>query len=618
MSPLRAYHQLQSIQSEILEMIAYGEPLGVVADTLCRRIEAVAPEAICSVLTVDRQGRLHSIAAPRLPESYTKAIDGTSIGPNVGSCGRAAFIGEPVLVEDISSDPLWADYKALAEPLGLKACSSFPIKARGGRVIGTFALYYRANRSPTELEQRAVETCAHVCAVAMEQSEVHARVHQLAYFDTLTGLPNRFHADTLLRQKFETSPAGLGLLLLDIDNLKITNDSLGHALGDELIRQVASRTAAVVHPGAACRIGGDEFLVILDDCGADGALRETAERILSCIEAPFICQNHTIVPHVSIGGVLHGRDGTDMDRLRQNADFALYHSKESGRGGFVEFSEGLRTSMTRRVQRINEVEAALAEGRIITHYQPIVRLDSGEIVGLEALARMEAADGGVIAAAYFQEALKERRVARRLTDAVLEKTAADVRAWLDLGIPVQHVGINVTTADLEGDELADRITDGFTAAGVPHKHVVLEVTETVLFGGGESQVAKSVQRLRSRGLLVALDDFGTGYASLNHLLTLPVDIIKIDKCFVERMVEDDAGGIIVAALIDIAKKLDIRIVAEGIETTEQAERLQSLGCVLGQGYYFYRPASFDQTTKRLLESAQGMPETIASGERRRA
>jgi EAL domain-containing protein (putative c-di-GMP-specific phosphodiesterase class I) len=144
------------------------------------------------------------------------------------------------------------------------------------------------------------------------------------------------------------------------------------------------------------------------------------------------------------------------------------------------------------------------------------------------------------------------------------------------------------------------------------------VTETVLFGGGESQVAKSVQRLRSRGLLVALDDFGTGYASLNHLLTLPVDIIKIDKCFVERMVEDDAGGIIVAALIDIAKKLDIRIVAEGIETTEQAERLQSLGCVLGQGYYFYRPASFDQTTKRLLESAQGMPETIASGERRRA
>lgn len=597
--------RLQAIQNEILEMIAYGEPLRLVAETLCRRIEAVAPEAICSVLSVDRQGRLHPVASPRLPDSYSAALEGLAIGPMAGSCGTAAFRGEPVLAEDISTDVLWRNYKGLVEPLGLKACWSTPIKARGGRVIGTFALYYRKKRGPSRVETLAVETCVHVCAIALEQMEINARNHELAYFDTLTGLPNRFHADTLMKQKVERSPAGLGLLLLDIDNLKITNDALGHAVGDELIRQVASRVAETVSPGGvACRIGGDEFVVVLDDCLPATRLSQTAERILTSMETPFVCEGHTIVPHVTIGGTLFGRDGQDIDTLRQNADLALYESKESGRGRFIEYDGRLRAAMTRRLQRINEVEAALNEGRIEAHYQPVVRLDTNEIVCVEALARLVAHDGGLVAAGYFQEALKEPRVARRLTDVMLKRVAADTRVWLGMGVPFQQVAINVSMADFQGGDLAERITEAFRDVDVPLEHVVLEVTETVLVGAGDNIVANAVEHLRSLGLLVALDDFGTGYASLTHLLTFPVDIIKIDKCFVDRLVGDTTGGVIVAALVDIARKLGMRVVAEGIETAAQAECLRALECPLGQGFFYYRAASSEETSRRLQAEAR--------------
>ena len=597
-------HRLQAIQNEILEMIAYGEPVRVVADVLCHRIEELAPEAICSVLSVDKHGILHPVAAPSLPASYSAALDGFAIGPVAGSCGTAAFRGEPVMVKDIATDPLWEDYRALVEPLGLEACWSSPIKARGGRVIGTFALYYRSKRGPSEIERLAVDTCVHLCAIALEQTEIHARNHELAFFDTLTGLPNRFHADMLMRQKVEQSAVGLGLLLIDIDNLKITNDTLGHAVGDELIRQVARRIAETVTPGTACRIGGDEFIAILDDCRPPEKLRRIAQRILASMEAPFVAEEHTIVPHVTIGGALYGRDGNDIDTLRQNADLALYDSKSSGRGRFIEYSATLRTAMTEHMKRVNELEAALKEDRVVAHYQPVVRLDTKEIIGVEALARLVTRDGGVVAAGYFHAALSEPRVARRLTGVMLRRVARDVRAWIDLGIPFQHVGVNVSMADFQCDDLPARITKAFGDVDVPLKHVILEVTETVFVGGGDKVVASAVERLRSLGLRVALDDFGTGYASLTHLLTFPVDVLKIDKCFVSRLGGDTPGAVIVDALIDIAAKLGMRIVAEGIETAEQAEHLIALGCVLGQGFLYHRAASFEETTNRLLREAQ--------------
>lgn len=219
---------------------------------------------------------------------------------------------------------------------------------------------------------------------------------------------------------------------------------------------------------------------------------------------------------------------------------------------------------------------ALREHRIDAFYQPVVRLDTREIVGLEALCRMQL-DGRIVSASDFHEATKDAHVAKALTARMMALVAADVRAWLDMGIPFQHVGINVSSADMQGDTLGAMLTAAFERENVPLKHVIIEVTETVYMGDGDPFIGNTVEALRAKGLRVALDDFGTGYASLTHLLTVPVDIIKIDKSFVDRLAPGNASMAIVEGLLQIAAKLDIRIIAEGIETEEQANLLQGAG-----------------------------------------
>jgi EAL domain-containing protein (putative c-di-GMP-specific phosphodiesterase class I) len=257
------------------------------------------------------------------------------------------------------------------------------------------------------------------------------------------------------------------------------------------------------------------------------------------------------------------------------------------------------------------VGAALLEGRIEAFYQPVVRLDTRDIVGLEALCRMRLGDS-IISAGDFQEAMKDVHVAKALTERMMKLVAADVRAWLDMGIPFQHVGVNVSSADMHGGTLEPMLAGAFGREGVPLKHVIVEVTETVYMGDGDRIVRKAVETLRAKGLWVALDDFGTGYASLTHLLTVPVDIIKIDKSFVNRLAPRNASMAIVEGLLQIASKLDIRVIAEGIETEEQADLLRAAGCILGQGYLFSRAVDRHATTELLIERGQPLEEPLIS------
>ncbi|UJW85123.1 putative bifunctional diguanylate cyclase/phosphodiesterase [Devosia sp. SL43] len=594
---------LLRLQTEVLEAVACGEPLLAIADMLCRRAEELAPDAICSILSVDAEGVLHPLAAPSLPLAYSSAIEGLSIGPCSGSCGTAAFRNEPVIVTDIATDPLWDDYRGLAGPLGLSACWSSPIQSRDGRVVATFAFYFRTPRAPNDLERSIVATCLHLCAIAIEHEQVRERNYRLAYFDALTGLPNRGHFNELLTRHVGMEEP-FGLLLVDIDHLKVVNDTVGHVFGDLLIRTVAERIAAADPSLLACRLGGDEFAVLVTDCANERTLKNAATRMLASVRGLIQAGEQTLDPHITIGGALFGPDGIDGASLSQNADFALYHAKEIRRGGYIRFSPGLRTSMLERASMVRSVDSALSEHRMLAHYQPIVRLETAEIVGLEALARMQMPDGRIASAGEFHAALADPRIAWQLTGQMLDQVASDIRNWLDMGMDFQHVGINVTTGDFQRGDLEHRIVDTFERAGVPLKHIILEVNEAVFMGGSDQMVPKAVGALRKRGLLVALDDFGTGFASLTHLLSFPVDVIKIDKSFVDRIGTGHASDVVVGAIIDIARKLDMKIVAEGIETAEQAEALSKLGCTLGQGYLFARPGSVEDTTRLLSMFAQ--------------
>lgn len=604
--PAHTSDLLLRLQNEVLEAVAYGEPLERIADLLCRRAEELAPGAICSILTIDKAGLVHPLAGPSLPKPYSAALDGVSIGPMVGSCGTAAFFGEPVVVSDIATDPLWENFKALALPAGLRACWSSPIKARDGRVVGTFAFYHRTPTGASALEQRIVSTCLHLCAIAIEHKEIQDRNHRLAYFDALTGLPNRGRFNELLRLRI-TEAAPFGLLFVDIDHLKAVNDSLGHVFGDRLIKTLGKRIQASDARITACRLGGDEFAILVDDCDTSEMLSAIAGNVLAGATGIVEYEARTTSPSITIGGALFGLDGTDAETLYQNADFALHHAKETHRGGFVRFAAGLRTSMLDNIKLVQSVDVALAEGRMLPHYQPIVRMDSGEIIGLEALARMRMADGRIVSAGEFQPALADPRIAYRLTDLMLASVASDIRCWLDAGVPMQHVGINVTTGDFQRGDLQSRIVDTFAGAGVPLKHIILEVNEAVYMGSEDRRVVKSIEALRNMGVLVALDDFGTGFASLTHLLSFPVDIIKIDKSFVDRLANDTSSAVIVGSIIEIAAKLGMKVVAEGVETPEQAAALVRLGCELGQGYLYSRPQGAADLTPMLQSFAQPAP-----------
>lgn len=597
---------LHGLQTEILEALVLGERFETIAQALCKRVEEFAPEAICSILEVTN-GKIRPIAAPSLPQEYSEAINGTPIGPSAGSCGTAAFLGEPVEVDDISTSPLWAEFKDLALPLGLMACWSSPIKTRNGRVAATFAFYFKTKRGPTPLEQSIVNTCVHLCSIAIEHEESQKRNHALVYFDQLTGMPNRRSFDDMVFDRLIDDEPAFGILVIDIDNLKIANDTMGHVVGDSLIQEVAGRLKQII-PNGSCRVGGDEFSVIVDGCSSHDDLNPVVDQIAHAMKQPFECGGYTIIPQITMGGVVYGVDGIDTDLLRQNADFALYHAKEIKRGGYVPFEGGLRTSIALRMSTIRAVDQALNEARVMPFYQPIVMLGDSSIHGLEALARIKLESGKIVAAGQFQSALSDPNIAFRLTDQMLKQIASDMRGWLDAGKTVSHVAINLSTADFYRSDLDQRISEAFESVGVPLNHLVLEVTEGVLMGGKEDKVAKLTESLRKKGMLIALDDFGTGFASLTHLIRFPVDVIKIDKSFIDNMLTDRPSRLVVELLIDLSRKLGTKIIAEGVELQAQADRLRDLGCQFGQGYYFGRPSDL-ATTTALLQGTHGLKET---------
>jgi diguanylate cyclase (GGDEF)-like protein len=600
------------LQNIILEMVAKGEPLEATASRLCAEVEKRLPGIVCSILRVDRAGLLHPLAGPSLPETYSAALDGLAIGPDVGSCGSAAFLRKPVAVVDIESDRRWAPYRDLVRPLGFKACWSSPIADGHGRVIGTFAFYYFVSRGPTEMERRIVDTCVHLCAIALERHERVLDRERKAYIDALTELANRACFDKTLARLSCDKPGAWGLLLIDLDNLKLVNDTFGHHVGDKLLQAAATRIAETVAPDVVFRLGGDEFAVLVQGHEAVLDLDAMSLRIRAALTKPADCDQRVIVPTATLGAAVVSRRDTSAEAVHRNADFALYHAKETDRGGFVRYTPHLDTTMTHRVNCIRSVGAALTEGRIDAYYQPIVRLDSRAIIGVEALCRLITNNGDVVPAAAFHEATSDARVASELTRRMLSITATDVRTWLKMGIPFQQVCINVASADFHCGKLKKQIAEAFERENVALDHVTLEVTESVYMHRGDQVVAREIGELRAMGVRVALDDFGTGFASLTDLLTSPVDILKIDKSFVDQLAVGSRSAIIVEGLLEIARRLGIHVVAEGIETEDQSSQLQAFGCSVGQGFLFSKAAPRDQAAAMLLHSAERPGSTLKS------
>lgn len=590
---------LITLQNMILERIARGDALAETLDLLCRSVEDIVPDIVASVLTLDDQSCLHHFAGPSIPQTYASAIDGIKIGDGIGSCGTAAYRATPVLVEDIETHPYWEPFKHLVLGLGFKACWSTPI-IYDGKVLGTFAFYFYRKRGPSEFERAAVSACVHLCAIGLDRELRFMERRRIAHTDALTGLPNRARFNEVIAFEHATN-ASWGLLLVDLDNLKLVNDTYGHQAGDDLIQTVGQRLKAMSDKDSAFRLGGDEFAVIVRG-GECIDLGFYAAHILDCLKTPCFCAGQTIYPSGTIGGAV-AMPGETVDQVRQNADFALYEAKEQCRGEFIEYTQGSSSRIEKRFRAFQQISEALREGRIDAYYQPIVELETGHIVALEALCRLILPNGEVVSASHFHEVTTDVKLAAELTSRILEIVANDARKWIGHGLDFGRIGLNVSAGDFLDGRLTQKIMTALDKAEVSADKIVVELTESIYIGRHEQTVVQQIIQLREAGLLVALDDFGTGFASLTHLLTVPLDIIKIDRLFVERMMNEKSAAVIVEALLSISSKLGFKVVAEGIETQHQCDFLLGLGCLRGQGFLFSQGLHRDEITRLLLRQA---------------
>ena len=419
-----------------------------------------------------------------------------------------------------------------------------------------------------------------------ERHRTERRLWKAANHDSLTGLANRNRFDEMLMLNSADDAVG-GMLMVDADNLKDVNDTLGHDAGDELIRTVATRLRNAVGQAAfVARVGGDEFAVLVPAPVSTERLDALAEDILAAMQPWILFKGNTLKPTVSIGGAVRGFE-QDPEQLRQSADLALYQAKAVFRGGYLLYRNAMKTAITTRTAAVNTVDEALIAGDVFAWYQPVVELSTGRVSALEALARVRRGDA-VHSIGEFADALQDRRTATRLTACMLERIEADIVGWRKAGIEVPRIGFNVGALDFQEGAIEPMILSLCERAGIEPWQFAMEVTESVFLSRGANIVSETAARLRARGIIVALDDFGTGHASLAHLGTFPVDVIKMDRTFVMRMDDGGPGAVIAAALIDLAHKLDIQVIAEGVEHKEQLDRLMALGCDKAQGYLFSR------------------------------
>ncbi|HYE34207.1 sensor domain-containing phosphodiesterase [Methylocaldum sp.] len=593
-------------QRDVLELIANGAPLERTLATLARTIEQQDDKILCSVLLLDKDGiHLRHGAAPSLPDDYSRQIDGIAIGPSVGSCGTAVFNRQTVIVSDIRTDPRWTAFRDLAEQYGLRACWSTPIFDSRQRVIGTFAIYYREPHPPIDKHSRLIEMAIHTAAIAIERSRVEDRIQRLAFYDALTGLPNRAlfkdrAAQALAlsaRDKQETA-----LLFLDLDRFKTVNDSLGHHVGDRLLQGIAGRLRSCLRDtDTVSRLGGDEFVVLLPETGTDTAA-QTAERILGVVAQPYVIEDYRLIITPSIGISLYPQDGSDVETLVKHADTAMYHAKEQGRNTYQFFTGEMNSTVLERLTIESGLRQALERGEFLLEYQPQYDVRTHQLVGVEALIRWQHPEWGRVAPGRFIPIAEDSGLIVPIGEWVIREACRQNMYLQSLGFPKVPVAVNIASPQFlhRFEELVERI---LAETGMEPHYLELELTEGIVMQG-EGSIQRRLHKLKELGVKLAIDDFGTGYSSLSYLKRFPIDKLKIDQSFVRDIIDDQDDLAITRAVISLGHSLRLTVIAEGVETEQQLAFLREEGCDQAQGFFFSRPLSAKALAELFLQSLE--------------
>jgi diguanylate cyclase (GGDEF)-like protein/PAS domain S-box-containing protein len=446
----------------------------------------------------------------------------------------------------------------------------------------------------------------HYIGFFKDRTENHTakqKIEELAFSDVLTGLPNRLLLAERIKQSITFSSRNnttFALLFLDLDHFKQINDSLGHPFGDRVLIEVTERLKRCVRQvDTASRLGGDEFVLLLHQADASGA-EICARRVLEELSAPFTLDGMNFTVTCSIGIALFPADGCTMDDLIKNADSAMYHVKERGRSDFRFYQRQMNIGLLSRMKIDHAMRQALEHDGFRLHYQPLVNLDNNEVFGVEALLRWHDADLGELSPAQFIPIAEETGVIVAIGNWVLKTAIKQAASWFNRGEKLS-ISVNVSALQFQQASFVEDIAKALHEANLPADRIELELTESILIRDVE-ETLKKLQALADLGLKMSIDDFGTGYSSLSYLKRFPISKLKIDRSFVMHLPEDESDIAIVTAIISLAHALKLRVIAEGVENTDQRALLQSLHCDELQGFLFSQALAIDEFEQRYLPS----------------
>ncbi len=443
-----------------------------------------------------------------------------------------------------------------------------------------------------------------------------------AFHDDLTNLANRAcfqQRATLALSGLAEMPGLVAMIMLDLDDFKDINDAYGHGIGDQVLRAVATRLSDVMRPGdTAARLGGDEFAVLVKDVPDAAAAVAVVTRMLDTFGVPVMVGDQLFAVRASAGLVLAGGadEGVDLTELLLRADLALYASKARGKGMYLQYEPGLRTSMIQRITRRTDLKTAVKNKQFVLHYQPIVQIETGQVVGTEALVRWQHPAHGVIGPNDFITLAEATGLIIPLGRWVLDAALEQAQRWHGTSLGGLTMSVNVSGRQLQEPTFVDEVREALVRHGIPPGDLVLELTETVLFHAG-SDLPESLSQLKELGVRIAIDDFGTGYSSLVYLQHYAVDIIKVDKSFIDGVgTSDSKASALARAVVLLAHQMGLDVVAEGIERPEQLDELWTMGCSMGQGYLYAKPLDAAALTALLIDSRSldQVPALAQSGE----
>ncbi len=601
---------LRDSQARILENIAVNAPLETVLEDLIRLVEMQIPGSCGTIQLTDHNGTLlrHG-AAPHVADAFIKAMDGIRIAPDAGPASAAVHRGEAVVVADMLSDPLFADFREMVATHGYRSCWSVPIVSPAKNPLGVFTLYHETPQITTDQQLHIGEAACHIAGIAIERKLSEERIRFMANHDALTGLPNRALLQDRLEQALRYAQRAdhwVTVAFIDLDNFKIINDTLGHTAGDELLTNVANRMVSCLRSvDTVVRLGGDEFVVLLvDQQKSADSISATIAKIRSAISAPLEIGGQTLRVSSSVGLANYPNDGKDADTLLANADAAMYRAKELGRDNFQFYTPELNVKVRGELLLQEALRGAVERREFVLLYQPQVDMITGNVFAVEALIRWNHPTQGQLSPNHFIPIADQTGLIVPIGDWVLIEACRQNKAWQDSGLPPIKVCVNVSARQFAEKNFVGRVTNALDKSGLEARYLELELTESLIMRDVGQAIAtmNSLQRL---GVQIAIDDFGTGYSSLSALKTFPVARLKIDRSFIKGLPANVDDRAVTTAVISLGKKLNLRIVAEGVENDEQIAFLRKNKCDELQGFRFSKPIPADMIGAFLTKKADG-------------